>query len=96
MTVFMVFEREVTKDPEAMKRYAETVGAARKDHPMTPLVYGGKLDLLEGGPVENVVILSFPSAEAARAWYDSPEYQTSLAHRKDGSDHRVYIVEAKQ
>ena len=95
MTVFMVFEREATTDANELKLYGETVGAARGDHPMTALVYNGKLDVLEGGPVENVVVLSFPTAEAARAWYDSPAYQVALAHRKAGSNHRVYIVEAK-
>jgi uncharacterized protein (DUF1330 family) len=95
MSVYMVFEREATKNPDEMALYGEKVGAARGNHPMTPVVFNGKLDLLEGGPVENVVILSFPSAEEARAWYDSPAYQAALKHRQAGSDHRVYIVEAK-
>jgi uncharacterized protein (DUF1330 family) len=95
MSVFMVFEREVTKSAEEMALYGQKVGAARGNHAMTPLVYNGKLDVLEGGPIEGVVILSFPTAEEARAWYDSPAYQAALAHRKAGSDHRVYIVEGK-
>jgi uncharacterized protein (DUF1330 family) len=95
MTVFMVFEREKTTNPNELALYGQKVGAARGNHAMTALAYNGTLDVLEGGPIEGVVILSFPTAEEARAWYDSPAYQTALAHRKAGSDHRVFIVEGK-
>ena len=95
MTVYMVFEREKTTNSDELTLYAQKVGAARGNHAMTALAYNGTLDVLEGGPIEGVVILSFPTAAEARAWYDSPAYQTALAHRVAGSDHRVFIVEGK-
>ena len=44
--------------------------------------YGGKVlvadheaVLMEGSPEKVIVILEFPSAQVARQWYDSPEYE---------------------
>jgi uncharacterized protein (DUF1330 family) len=39
------------------------------------------------------VLLQFPTAEAAKAWYSSPAYQTALEHRKKGADYRVMIIQ---
>ena len=49
--------------------------------------------MLEGPDAEGVVILQFPSAAEARAWYDSPAYQAALEHRLKGAAYRVMIVE---
>ena len=49
--------------------------------------------MLEGPDVEGVVIVSFPTFEEARAWYDSPAYRAARAHRFKGADYRGVIVE---
>jgi uncharacterized protein (DUF1330 family) len=38
-------------------------------------------------------MLSFPSMEEARAWYESPQYQAALPHRLRGARSRLVIVE---
>jgi uncharacterized protein (DUF1330 family) len=38
-------------------------------------VKGGKVDVLEGQPDPRpMIVFEFPSMEAIRAWWDSPEY----------------------
>ena len=49
--------------------------------------------MVEGPKVEGVVILKFPSIEAAKAWYDSPAYRTVREHRFRGAEYRGVIVE---
>jgi uncharacterized protein (DUF1330 family) len=49
--------------------------------------------VLEGPPVEGVVIAEFPTFEAAKAWYDSPAYTEVRQHRFKGAEYRVVIVE---
>lgn len=93
MTVYAVFIREGTKDPEELKRYADKVGAAREGHDLTALVKYGPFEVLEGAPIEGAVILQFPDMEAARRWYHSPEYQAALPHRLKGGDYRVVLLE---
>jgi uncharacterized protein (DUF1330 family) len=44
---------------------------------------GGKIDLLEGDPMlERAFIIEFPSAAAARRWYQSDDHQETLRARR--------------
>ena len=55
---------------------------------------GGKAELIEGGPEpKRVVIIEFADADAARRWYNSPEYQAALPIRLANSRGRAFIVE---
>ncbi len=53
----------------------------------------GTCETLEGAPIEGAVILSFPTMEAARDWYNSPEYTEARKHRHLGADYRAFITE---
>ena len=57
------------------------------------LVHGGQLTQIEGEWDGDVVVVAFPSVEAATSWYTSPAYQAILALRTDNSDSRACIVE---
>jgi uncharacterized protein (DUF1330 family) len=58
------------------------------------LVRGGKVDLLEGEPQpERVVVVEFPDADTAMRWYRSEEYQSALKIRQAASRGRVFLVE---
>jgi uncharacterized protein (DUF1330 family) len=59
---------------------------------MTPTAFYGSHETLEGDDAERVAIRTFPTTEAARAWYFSPEYQAALPHRIAGSISRVLLV----
>src|SRR5256886_6298086 len=55
---------------------------------------GGKIDLLEGGPMPaRIFIIEFPNADAARRWYRSDDYQAALKVRLAASHGRVFLVE---
>lgn len=93
MTAYVILIRERLRDQEAMTRYAEAAGRARSGHSLKPLAFYGPLQVTEGPDADGVVILSFPSMEEARAWYDSPGYQEARAHRFQAGDYRVMFVE---
>ena len=58
------------------------------------LVRGGAVEVKEGEPgIARLVILEFPSVEAARIFYDSPEYQAILPIRLDNASSTLIIVE---
>ena len=59
---------------------------------MTPLAFYGDLETLEGPEAEGVVIVGFPDAEAAKAWYNSDKYQEAKAIRLKAADYRVILV----
>jgi uncharacterized protein (DUF1330 family) len=93
MPAYIVFTRELTCDAAGLAVYSEKVGDTLIGHPVTVLAAYGRQEVLEGPSVEGVVILEFPSLEAAKAWYDSPAYRAVREHRFLSSEYRAVIVE---
>lgn len=71
---------------------------ARIDATLAPynghfIVHGGRLVAAEGEWDGDVVIIAFPSLGAARAWYDSADYQALIPLRTDNSVSIAALVE---
>jgi uncharacterized protein (DUF1330 family) len=81
-------------DPERYKQYtAETPALIQK--------YGGRF-VVRGGPVEAIegpefgdrlVVVEFPSREAAKTFYNSPEYQEVMVHRTASAESRFLLAD---
>lgn len=62
-------------DSEAYEDYKRLSSAAAEKYDGRWLVRGGAVDRLEGErQPQRIVVLEFDDKEAARRWYDSPEY----------------------
>ena len=93
MTAYVIAEVEVT-DPEAYKAYQALVPPSLARHGGRFLARGGRTEPLEGAPpATRIVILEFESVDAAKRWYDSPDYSEALAIRKKSAKSRLFIVE---
>ena len=57
------------------------------------LVRGGAAEVLEGAAKKRHIVVEFPSVQAARDCFTSPEYQAAKAKRKGASENDVIIVE---
>ena len=85
------------KDPQKYQEYAKRAGAANAKHGSRFLVRGGKKTTLEGDiPFERIVVSEFPDVEAAKKFYNSPEYQDARKHRLGAADFHMVIVEGAQ
>ncbi len=93
MPAFAIFIRDRMNDAEEFKTYSQKSGLARAGHEMKAHVYYGAVEVLEGDPVDGVVVVEFPDRAAAMAWYESPEYQAAKVHRLKAADYRVMIVD---
>jgi uncharacterized protein (DUF1330 family) len=93
MTAYVIFIRDAITDAESFATYGKMAAEARGDHQMTPLVFYGPLETLEGAEAEGVVIVSFPTMEEAKAWYNSPAYQAALPYRLKGAEYRVILAQ---
>ncbi|HZD20048.1 MAG TPA: DUF1330 domain-containing protein [Burkholderiales bacterium] len=81
-------------NPEKYQEYAKRAGPANAKHGSRFLVRGGKKHTLEGDiPFERIVVSEFPSVEAAKKFYHSPEYQEARKHRLGACDFQMVIVE---
>lgn len=92
MAAYIIAIRNTTTDAEALATYGAEARAARQPD-MTALAAYGRFEVLEGSSGEGVVLLQFPTWEAAKAWYESPAYQKAREHRLAGADYRVILFE---
>jgi len=92
MSAYLIFTREKTLDEAELKIYWDKIRATFAGHQVKVLVNYGRLELLEGDPVEGIVIAEFPSFEAAKAWYESPAYQAIRPHRLKGAIYSGLVV----
>ncbi|WP_321791222.1 DUF1330 domain-containing protein [Burkholderia pyrrocinia] len=93
MATYIVFTRESTQDQHELDVYHSKVGPTLGGHPVKVLAAYGPQETLEGEGPEGIVIVEFPSKEAAHAWYHGPEYQTVVQHRFKGARYRAVLVE---
>jgi uncharacterized protein (DUF1330 family) len=93
VSAYIVFTRLRTRDPEEVKLYTAQAPGFLTGHVVTFLAQFGRFEVKEGGGVEGVAILEFPTFEAAKAWYESPAYQSASRHRYLGEDYSAIIVD---
>jgi uncharacterized protein (DUF1330 family)/ribosomal protein S18 acetylase RimI-like enzyme len=90
---YAVVIRERTRNPAQLEEYKQLLPPVFQRHPVTYLANQGRLEVLEGPRCENVILIEFPSFEAAHAWYHSAEYQAVCVHRFQGGDYRCLLTE---
>jgi uncharacterized protein (DUF1330 family) len=93
MPALIVFTREKLRDKAEFDIYSGLAGGTLAGHTVKPHVAYNKCETLEGAPIEGAVILEFPTMDAAKAWYDGPEYRAAREHRFKSADYRVFITE---
>jgi len=93
MMAFLIANITVT-DPERYSLYRAQVPKIVAQYGGRFLVRAGAVHRLEGDlGVDRFVVIEFPSPEAARQFYDSPEYAPLLRLRMETAKSQVAIVE---
>ncbi|HUI99026.1 MAG TPA: DUF1330 domain-containing protein [Usitatibacter sp.] len=93
MAAYVLAEIEIT-NPEGYKEYTKQVPATIAKHGGRFLIRGGASEALEGEWAERRrVLLEFPTMEAARNWWSSPEYEKPKAMRQAASRGRLLLIE---
>ncbi len=93
MAAYFVVNLDV-RDPERFATYREKVATVVADHGGRYLVRGGELHPIEGDlGLKRLVVLEFPSLEAAGRFYESPEYAPLLKLRQESADSDIVLVE---
>ena len=69
-------------DPEGYEEYKRLSTGSADAHGGRFVARGGRTQVLEGDwEPKRIVVLEFPDLDAARRWYDSPEYAEARAVR---------------
>lgn len=80
-------------DPDKMAAYAALAAPAIKSSGGKFLVRGPAVKTYDSGLMERVVIVEFPSLEAALAAHETPEYKAALEALGDGVTRDMRVVE---
>ena len=92
MAAYAIAQIEVTNLEEYMKYASQTVESAEK-HGGKFLVKGGACEWIEGKGSDRNVIVEFESIAAAKAWYNSEDYQRILPIALANSNRSLVLVE---
>jgi uncharacterized protein (DUF1330 family) len=88
---YLIADVEVA-DPERYARYTALTPAAIAAAGGEFVVRGGRAEALEGSwQPGRVVVVRFPSYDAAKAFYDSAQYVAARAERA-GATHRMNLI----
>ncbi|RJF91217.1 DUF1330 domain-containing protein [Sphingomonas cavernae] len=98
MPAYMIFTRDgPVFDQAEMDTYSSSNRSQASNfvqkYGLKPLAVYGAMEAFEGEAPDGIIILEFPSADDARAWYNSPEYQAAAEHRKKAANYRAVLVE---
>ena len=93
MPAYVIVETDV-HDPEQYERYKAaspgTIAAGGGGY----LARGGEIAVLEGDwRPQRLVVLEFADLDAAKRWYDSPEYREARRLREGAANFQMVAVE---
>ena len=87
MSAFFLFDNKVTRDETKLENYKQQVGPVVAAFGGTYRVISTGAEVVEGSWRPSVlVMIEFPNADRARAWYDSEEYRPLKAMRQEAVD----------
>jgi uncharacterized protein (DUF1330 family) len=89
----IAYQRAPDLDAEALREYRAANTPLVERHGGRFVVRGGRVDPLEGAAPGRVIVMEFPDAAAARAWYDDPDYQAIIGLRQSAAETDILIVE---
>lgn len=96
MSAYLIANVDV-HDPGGYDAYRSQTGAIVARYGGQFIVRGGEVQVLEGEPdAHRLVIIQFENVGAARAFYDSAEYQAVIPLRTKASNGTFLIVEGAE
>lgn len=94
MPAYVLVDVREVRDLETLIEYRRRNTDAVANHGGRFVIRGGESEVLEGDwPTQRIVLIEFPDAAAARAWWESEEYAPLKAMRREASDTNIVLVE---
>ncbi len=92
MPAYIIVDVDV-KDAKAFEPYKQPTAASVAHYGGRFIVRSSEYEVLEGDwRPTRLVVIEFPSVEAAKRWYDSPEYRKVLPIRLQHAVSKMLLV----
>ena len=83
-------------DRKGYDEYRAGVHDTIDEHKGEIIVSNESFEVIEGEwPYTKTVVIRFPSMEAAKRWYESPEYQEVVQHRFRAVETNLIFIEGR-
>lgn len=92
MTAYVFAEVDI-RDPATYERYRARTPEIVARYGGRFVVRGGDPEWLEGQGASRIVLIAFASREAARRFYESPEYREIVGLRWQAAESRLAILD---
>ncbi|OGV70771.1 MAG: D-fructose-6-phosphate amidotransferase [Lentisphaerae bacterium RIFOXYA12_FULL_48_11] len=93
MKAYVILDIDV-KDPAGYEEYKKVGASTLGFYGGKPLARGGKTEVMEGNwQPKRVVMLEFESMDAAKKWWNSPEYAKAKKLRHAAAETNVVFLE---
>jgi uncharacterized protein (DUF1330 family) len=97
MAAYYLFDNVEVSDPEALGRYFPQASKLVAEHGGRYLAVDAVPEVVEGDPgLTSVVLMEFPDADSARAWYESDAYRPVRAIRHRAARNNAVLINAER
>jgi uncharacterized protein (DUF1330 family) len=94
MPAYVIADVRDAWDAEALDEYRRRNTDAVANHGGRFVVRGGEHEVLEGEwDTRRIVVIEFPDVDAARAWWESDEYEAIKPLRRGASTTSIVLVD---
>jgi uncharacterized protein (DUF1330 family) len=94
MAAYYLFDNVEVSDPEALARYFPQAAKLVAEHGGRYLAVDAVPEVVEGDPgLTSVVLMEFPDADSARAWYESDAYRPVRAIRHRAARNNAVLID---
>jgi len=94
MAAYFLFDNVEVTDAVALTEYFPQAAKLVAEHGGRYVAVDAVPEILEGDPgLRSVVLMEFPDADSARAWYDSPEYRPLKAIRHRAARNNAVLID---
>ena len=94
MAAYYLFDNVEVSDPEALARYFPQAAKLLAEHRGRYLAVDAVPEVVEGDPgLTSVVLMEFPDADSARAWYESDAYRPVRAIRHRAARNNAVLID---
>jgi uncharacterized protein (DUF1330 family) len=93
MAAYFLFDNVEVSDPAALAGYAKEAAKLVAEHGGRYVATDVAPEVVEGDPgLRSVVLMEFPDAASARAWYESPAYRPLKAIRHRAVKNNAVLI----
>lgn len=93
MTAYAIGQLRNVRMNEGVRAYLARIDATLQTFGGRFLIHGATPEVLEGAPQGDLIVIEFPTLDAARSWYRSPAYQELVTLRQQGAEGEVFLMQ---